>query len=441
MFSLSDWNNNKKWQNWAGYVHASPEEKRLPENIQALQNIIKTAAKEGKRVRVTGAAHSFSACAKPEEIAVSLHYLRGIIHIDQQKQEATLYAGTYLHEIGSALKPYGLALENMGDVQNQTIAGAVCTGTHGTGLTLGSVSNQVVGWKWIDGQGEIHEHRRGDDALSQALHLSLGMLGVFIELTISLVPLYGLYEESRYYSFQAALNHFDQAMHENRHMEWFLFMGSNKLQQKTLNLTPPKAMSQWQHFKDKMEGKWILNGAFYYLSEWVKKNPRQRARQAARLAAAHIPNTKRSGFSYEVFPKPRGVRFTETEYFLPYDKAQEILTTLNNELMEDSHGSHFPIEVRVQKGECGFLSPTQGKDSLILSFHIYQGIDEKPFFHWIKEKMTTWQGRPHWGKDILLEGKQLRDLYPQMDDFLQLRAQYDPQGIFLSDWFTEKFLL
>ena len=145
---------------------------------------------------MTGAAHSFNACARPEEIAISLHHLRGLVDIDKDRSEATVYAGTYLHELGDMLSEHGLALENMGDVQYQTLAGAVSTGTHGTGLSLGSVSGQIVAWEWVDGTGEVRTHRRGDDDLSNALHISLGMLGIFTKLTVKAVPLYGLREQS-----------------------------------------------------------------------------------------------------------------------------------------------------------------------------------------------------------------------------------------------------
>ena len=139
MFSLSQWNDTPQWQNWTGYVTATPEQKLAPDSIEALQEIVKSAVQNNKRVRVTGAAHSFSGCAQPEEIAVTLHHMRGIDSVDTAAKEVTLFAGTYLHEIGDMLREHGFALENMGDIQNQTIAGSIITGTHGTGITLGSV--------------------------------------------------------------------------------------------------------------------------------------------------------------------------------------------------------------------------------------------------------------------------------------------------------------
>lgn len=419
---------------------ATPEQKLLPSSVEEIQQIVKTAVATGKRIRVTGAAHSFNACARPEEIAISLHHLRGLVDIDKDRSEVTVYAGTYLHELGDMLSEHGLALENMGDVQYQTLAGAVSTGTHGTGLSLGSVSGQIVAWEWVDGTGEVRIHRRGDDDLSNALHISLGMLGIFTKLTVKAVPLYGLREQSYVTSFDEGLKSFDDDMKKQRHMEWFLFPGTNKLQKKILTVIEPKPMSELQKFKDKFEGKVVLNGAFYLLSEMARKNPAY-IKKVSQISANNIPNTVREGYSYQVFPKPRGVLFDESEYFIPMTDFETVIRHINEQLLDDTKGSHFSIEVRSHKGESGFLSPTQDKDSVALSFHVYKGIDSQPFFHWIKELMHTWQGRPHWGKINHLTQPELQALYPDLPKFLAIREQYDPHNIFINHWLQEKFLV
>ena len=446
MFSLSEWQNSKDWQNWVGYVTATPEEKLTPSSVEELQDIVKKARIAKKRVRVTGAAHSFSGCAKPEEIAVSLHNMRGIVAVDREAKEVTLQAGTYLHEIGEMLREYGFALENMGDIQYQSIAGSVSTGTHGTGVTLGSVANQVVAWEWVGGTGQVHTHRRGEaldedgnDELGNALHVSLGMLGIFTKLTIKVVELYGLREESQVFDFETGLAQFYDASHAHRHMEWFLFPGTNKLQQKTLSVVPPKAMRGWQKFKDQVESKVVLNGAFYLMSEMARKNPKW-VKKVSQISADGIPNTVREGYSYEVFPKPRGVVFNESEYFIKLSDFEACITAVNDALLEDTKGSHFPIEVRTHKGETGMLSPTQGHDCAVMSFHVYKGIDSEPFFNWLKAFMQDWDGRPHWGKVNKLSCAELHELYPELPKFLDYRKQYDPDGVFLNSWLVDKFM-
>ena len=246
-----------------------------------------------------------------------------------------MHAGTYLSEIGEALKDHGLALENMGDVQEQTIAGSVSTATHGTGITLGSIANQVVAWEWIDGKGEIHIHRRGEvhsDELGNALHASLGMLGIFTKLTIQAVDLYGLAERNEVLYFEEGLARFHSMANEHRHLEWFLFPGTNKLQQKTLSIIEPKAMTGWQKFKDQFDSKVTLNGAFYLLSEMARLNPNW-TKKISQISANSIPNTKRQGYSYEVFPTPRGVKFNESEYFIKLSDFEACISEVNSILM------------------------------------------------------------------------------------------------------------
>lgn len=439
MFSLNDWQTKKTWNNWVGYEKTTPEQKLTPKSVEELQEIIRNASKNGKRVRCTGAAHSFSPVAKPEEVAISLHYMRGIVSVDKEKMEVTLKAGTYLHEIGPALLEHGVAIINMGDVNNQTIAGAVSTATHGTGIDLGSVADPIVAWKWVDGNGELHEHKRGDDDLSNSLHLSLGMLGVMVEFTMKVIPIYGLHESSVAISFEEARDQFMDVTNSVRHMEWFLFPGTNRVQQKILKVCDPKPMSKWQHVKDEFEGKVLLNGAFYLMSELAKKKNKY-IKTVSKISADNIPNTVRSGYCYEVFPKPRGVYFNESEYFVDLDKHKEVLTHFNDALMNDTKLSHFPIEVRTHRAETGFLSPTQGKDKLVMSFHVYRGIDSDPMFNWLKEEMKPWEGRPHWGKVNKLSNAELRELYPNIDKFLAIREQYDPNRVFMNQFLQERFL-
>ncbi|WP_019672453.1 D-arabinono-1,4-lactone oxidase [Psychrobacter lutiphocae] len=441
MFSLNNWNNKKSWENWVGYVTAEPEQKLTPSSVEELQSIIKQARIDKKRVRVTGAAHSFSGCAKPEEIAISLDNIRGLISVDKEKKQATLYAGTYLHEIGDALREHGLALENMGDVQAQTIAGAASTATHGTGITLGSVANQVVAWEWVDGTGELHTHERGNpetDDLGNALHVSLGMLGVFTKLTIQAVDIYGLRESNERLEFEEGLAGWHDAIHSHRHLEWFLFPGTNMLQQKTLSVIEPTPMRRGQKLKDNFESWVVLNGAFYLLSEIARIYPKL-TKRVSQIAAGSVPNTFREGYSYEVFPTPRGVKFNETEYFIKLSDFDACITEVNDILLADNKNSHFPIEVRTHKGETGMLSPTQGEDSVVLSFHVYKGMDSDPLFDWVYEYMKKWNGRPHWGKVNKLSSEELHALYPQLKRFLEIREQYDPDKVFFNSWFEQKF--
>lgn len=136
MFFIKNWQDGEKWTNWSGSYTAYPGHFYAPQTIEELCAIVKQHAHAKKTIRVTGAAHSFSPVALPEQSALTLHNMRGLIEVDKDNYTATFYAGTYLHEIGPLLETYGLALINMGDIHAQTLAGVIATGTHGTGVAL-----------------------------------------------------------------------------------------------------------------------------------------------------------------------------------------------------------------------------------------------------------------------------------------------------------------
>ncbi|MGK4151686.1 FAD-binding protein [Kurthia gibsonii] len=130
-----------RFENWAGNVKKEGCTPHEPQTIEEICTFVSHVYEKGGMIRSVGAAHSFSPVAKPEQHLVSLHHMRGLLDVDAVTQQATFWGGTYLHEVGPILARYNLALENMGDIAEQTIAGAISTGTHGTGLKLTSLSN------------------------------------------------------------------------------------------------------------------------------------------------------------------------------------------------------------------------------------------------------------------------------------------------------------
>lgn len=168
---------------------------------------------------------------------------------------------------------------------------------------------------------------------------------------------------------------------------------------------------------------------------WTQTGPKRSVKYLP--APFPILNAK---VTYEVFPTPRGVEFNESEYFIRLSDFEACISEVNDILLQGNKGSHFPIEVRTHKGESGMLSPTQGEDCAVLSFHVYKGMDSEPLFDWLYEYMKKWQGRPHWGKVNKLNANELHALYPDLKRFLEIRQQYDPDNIFMNSWLEEKFL-
>lgn len=440
MFSVKDWRDGKEWVNWAGNERVYAHNYELPSSIEEVSTIVKRANTFKQTVRVTGAGHSFSPVAKPECIAISLHNLRGLISVNLEKNEATFYAGTYLHEIGPLLEKHGLALINMGDIQEQTLAGVVSTGTHGTGVTLGSFSSMVTKWGFISGNGDYIEHVRGDDELSKALHLSLGLIGILVTITISVTPIYNLHYIAKKENLLDQLPKFQSNIRENRHVEWYYFPGSETIQVKTMNCAPLAPNLELKRKWEQAKATTIENGAFYFLSETCRKIPKL-SNTVAKLSSMSISNVDRNDICYRIYPSPRAVRFIETEYAIPLIHFEEVIEEIHWTFIRHSMNVHFPIECRTTTGEEGYLSPTLGQESAFLAFHMYKGMNETFYFNWVREIMEKYNGRAHWGKVNWYATKYVNvyEQYPEAERFNALRKNFDPNEIFMTNYFKKVF--
>lgn len=438
MFSLNNWRDGRKWSNWSESYSAYPGTFYAPTSIEEVSDIVKQHVQHKKTIRVTGAAHSFSPIAMPEQSALSLHHLRGLIRVGRDKREATFYAGTYLHEVGPILAQYGLALINMGDIQQQTLAGAISTGTHGTGITLGSFSSMVTEWGFVNGQGDYVVHRRSADALSEALHVSVGLLGILVTVTIAVVPIYSLHYRSEQKQLHKKLATFTQDIREHRHVEWYYFPGSEVIQVKTMDLVPVKFQTKLEKAIEHSKLQLVENGAFFIASELCRRQPAL-SLAVSKLSSTIISQGEKTGVSYEIYPTPRSVKFVETEYAIPLAHFEACMEEVHAMFKSQQFNVHFPVECRTTAGEVGYLSPTQGQESAFLAFHMYKGMDERAYFKWVHDMMVKYNGRPHWGKMNTYDASNIDHFYPNTQKFNEIRQQQDPSNIFLTTYFKRIF--
>lgn len=437
MFSLEKFQKGF-WTNWSNQYAAYPGHVYVPKTIEEVCEIVKQHALTKRTIRVTGAAHSFSPIALPEQSAMSLHNLRGLIKVDKENQTATFYAGTYLYEVGPLLEQFGFALSNMGDIQEQTLAGVLSTGTHGTGVTLGSFSSMVTKWGFVNGEGEYVEHERGDDDLSEALAVSVGLLGILVTVTIKVIPIYGLSYKSERKNFYEEINNFSKTIRENRHAEWFYFPGSETIQVKKMNMVEPKIQPVFEKAVDELKVQIVENNLFSIASKLVKLKPTL-ALSVSKLSSKLIGEDSRVGLSFEIFPTQRKVKFVETEYAIPLENFEACMEEVHHTFVNRNFNVHFPIECRTTAGEQGFLSPTQGKESAFIAFHMYKGMDEGAYFEWVHDLLERYGGRPHWGKVNRYNASNIEHFYPEAQKFNEIRKILDPHNIFLTKYFKNIF--
>ncbi|WLR41363.1 FAD-binding protein [Bacillus carboniphilus] len=136
MLSIESEKNTKQWMNWSEQVKFTPEHILYPGTIEEVQTIVKECVLKEKKIRVIGSGHSFSPLIETKQTLISLDHLQGVGQIDTGENTIEVLAGTKLYRLGELLHELGYAMENMGDIDQQSIAGAISTGTHGTGVPL-----------------------------------------------------------------------------------------------------------------------------------------------------------------------------------------------------------------------------------------------------------------------------------------------------------------
>jgi L-gulonolactone oxidase len=382
------------------------------------------AVSDTKEVRTAGSGHSFSPLVATDDTLVSLEEFTGVVSVDEEAGKATARAGTVLSEFNDEAAEHGLAMENLGDVDRQTVSGAVSTGTHGTGQ-FGVIATQLSGVEVVTADGETRWFEEGDDAFGAA-KVSLGALGVLTEMELDLVPSYGLELVREKQDLDESLSNFHRYVEQNRNFEFFWFPNTRTAITKRMNEAPAEKLRR-------PDGK-FENAAWKLACEASRFLP---SKYSSRLASSVIEEQSLVGPSHEVYPFPREVRFNETEYGVPAENFVEVFREIV-EVVED-HDAVFPVEVRYVEGDEIPLSPAHGRDTVFIAVHRYHKKPYRDTFEACQEVFRDYGGRPHWGKMHFLSSEELRDMYPEWDAFQDVRQKLDPDGVFLNEHLREVF--
>lgn len=423
------------WTNWSGGVVGQPEQIVTPSSLDKIVDLVKTAVSQHKQIRLVGAGHSFTPVAQTNSILMSLDNYQGIEAVDKEAGLVTVRAGTRLYQLGTALHENGLAQVNLGDINQQSIAGAVSTGTHGTGADLQTIATQIAALKLVNGRGELITIDESDPDMLNAARISLGMLGIIVEVTLRVVPAYKLHLISQPANLDGIL--MDLETHkQNRHFEFFWFPYTKTVQFKRMNLTDEPSTTEGI-------GTWlndvvIENGALWLASTISRFFP-STTPSICKLSGRFLSKVEKVNDSYEVFAATRTVRFEEMEYNVPANSFIACLRDIEAEIERQQFPVNFPVECRFVKADDIWLSPAYQRDAGYIAVHVFKGKPYRPYFEAIEAIFQKYNGRPHWGKRHTFTPAQVQAAYPKAADFLQLRAQFDPQGIFLNDHVRQTF--
>lgn len=404
------------WSNWSGSVKCEPSVAE-PATVEELSEHVKNS----EQVRPAGSGHSFSPLVATDDTVLSLDEISGVT-VDREKREATVRAGTELGDLTAELARNGLAMENLGDIDRQTVSGATATGTHGTG-EFGVLSTQISEIEIVAGDGSVRTLSRGDDAFGAA-QVSLGALGVVTEVVLDVVPSYWLELVRGKEKLNTTLSNFQEYVEKHRNFEFFWFPGTGTAVTKKMNETEAEP-SETTRFES--DGR-LENVAWRALCEASRFVP---SKYASGLAARSVREQTVSGPSHEVYASPREVRFNETEYGVPAEDAADAFREITE--VVEKHDAAFPVEVRYVEADDVPLSPAHGRDTVFIAVHRYHKKNHTEMFDECEEVFARYDGRPHWGKMHSLSADELAELYPEWDTFQEVREEFDPDGVFLNE--------
>jgi len=433
------------WRNWAGTATATPARWCRPGTEAEICAAVKDAASAGLTVRALGSGHSFTAAAATSGAALDLSAWTGIIAADTRTGLVTARSGTTLRALNAELGGLGLAMANLGDIDAQTLAGALSTGTHGTGARLGGLATQVEALELVLADGSVVTcSASARPELFAAARVGLGALGVITTVTLRCVPSFTLLADERPMPVEEVLEQFDALAGANDHFEfyWFpygrqaLVKRNNRLPAPDAQATPPpRPLPAWRRF---WEFEVMENAAFGALCRVGRAAPRL-IPSLNRLSSAALSSRTYTDTSHRVFVTPRRVRFAESEYAVPRESLGHVIAELRRAVPRLADPVMFPVEVRVAAADDIWLSTGYGRESAYVAIHQYAGLPYQAYFDRFESIVAELAGRPHWGKLHSLDAGRLRPLYPRFDDFRRVRAEADPEGRFGNAYLTRVF--
>lgn len=418
------------WSNWSGNQTSSPQAIVMPRDPDELRAAVTTG--EGP-VRVVGAGHSFTPVAATEGTLLKLDGL-GLVHsVDQGNKRAWVNAGARLKHLSPELERYGLAFRNLGDINEQSLAGAISTATHGTGATLPCLSAEITALRLMTADGDlITISRETDSDAFDAARVSLGTLGVIVEAEVQLVDSYRLHRKTWAEPLDALIGHAHSRWKTRRNYEFFYipFAGYGiSISHEETSEKPTERPPQ-----EDDEAVLGLKRARDYAGEDV-------AGRKAFLEGAfeNFEGEDVIGNSWQLLASQRNVLFNEMEYHLPVKKGLSALSDVIH-LIEKKHPDvFFPIEVRRTGGDDIWLSPFNDGGRISVAVHAYHEDSYEFFFSEVEPIFRKAGGRPHWGKLHSLEHKALSDLYPEFVTFSKVRNRLDPKGRFMTPYLSKLF--
>lgn len=427
-----------EWRNWAGDQACLPAEIVTPRSRDELCEAVRGAAEAGRTVKVPGSGHSFTEAAMTDGVMIRAEALSRVLEADAASGLVKVEAGVVLRDLNEALDRLGLAMPNLGDIDRQTLAGAISTATHGTGATLPNISAQVEALELVTADGQVRELTASEtpDEL-RAARVGLGALGALYSVTLRTVPAFTLHRIDRPRPLDEVLGSIEELAESNDHFEFFVFPYTRTALTMERNRTdePPAPRSAARRFLNDVVLENTIGDA---MLRGTRRFPRMIPR-FTRFAARMMSQGEQRDRSHRLFANERRIRFTEMENAIPRANGPEAVERVLELIRERGFDVAMPIEFRVVAPDDALLSPSHERASVYIAVHQYRGMEWRPYFDAVEAIMSEYEARPHWGKRHSLTHEDFAKRYPRFGDFLAIRDRFDPDRVF-ANAYTERVL-
>lgn len=433
--TVSATGSTRPWRNWARTEQVTPARVERPASAEEVVDAIARGRADGLPVKAVGSGHSFTGIAVAPGVQLDLTDLAGLTAVDAHSGLVTLAAGTKLHDASALLHEHGLAFENLGDIDVQSISGAVSTGTHGTGRAFGGLATQLRAVTLATADGRLLPISPTENAeLWPAARLGLGALGVLVDLTVQTVPTFVLAADEHPEPLDAVLDDWAARSAQADHVEFYWFPHTRLALTRNNSRLPADAARQPVGAAKRWLDDELLGNDLYELLCRIGSIAPRTIPAFNRLASGVAFNRRLADYSHRVFASERKVRFREMEYAVPLDAVAPVMRELDRVIEANGWRISFPVEVRATAADDVWLSTAHGRESSYIAVHRYHREDAHDYFAAAEAILRAHDGRPHWGKLHTRSVDDLRPAYPRFDDFVAVRDRLDPDRVFANPY-------
>ena len=422
-----------EWRNWAGDQRCVPARIERPRDRGDLIESVKRACDQGLTVRAVGSGHSFTDAACTGGVLFEMGGLDRVLDVQRDAGLVKVEAGLGLRALSELIWGHGMALENLGDIDKQTVSGAIATGTHGTGSRFRNISTQIEAMELVLPDGTLLEvSSTSEPDLLPAVRVGLGALGVIATITLRTVPAFTIRRTDSPQPLSETLERLQDLADGSDHFEFYVFPHTDAalLRQSDRTDEPPDPRHPVVDFgQEVILENWVMGAIARAGRRLPSKIPR-----LSRFVASQLGRSVKTDRSYRVFASRRMVRFTEMEYAIPRRHAIDAIPRVLEVAERADPPVGFPIEVRFVAGDDSMLSPAHDRDTCYVAVHQYQGMAWESYFRSVESIMDSYGGRPHWGKRHFQTAATLAERYPRFEDFLAARNRLDPEGSFRNQY-------